>query len=423
MVDILQTVQTLQFTDRHAAEALLLSFVRDVLGLDAHLVKLRPLAVSLNSFNGFLTMSDGTRLFFKSHTEADTIIGEYYHTELLAQAGYPIMRPVFRSVEVGKQFLLYPISDAPSVFDLAWTFEQQKGADLEALALAQHEADEQLFKIYCDTLEWQTAEQAASAPIHQLFYHRLTGGRLDRFYGIQENQADAPAFPLPGGQWTLSEIRQARWIINGQIYSENLDMIIDRSVRLLCPDQAGPSIIGHGDAHNGNVFFQLVDGHPTLVYFDPAFAGRHHPLLDLVKPLFHNVFAMWMYFPHEKRASTSIQLEAHPDVWEVRYEYNLHPVRQMFLRSKVESVLKPILRRLQQNNWLRPDWRAFLKAALFCCPFLTLNLMDCDRFPPEIRLLGLAMSVEMGAESIEQRSLIDQVLDAVAADLGLDRSG
>jgi hypothetical protein len=86
----------------------------------------------------------------------------------------------------------------------------------------------------------------------------------------------------------------------------------------------------------------------------------------------------------------------------------------MFLESKVERVLIPILKLLKEKDCLRPDWRSYLKAALFCCPFLTMNLADENKFTPEISLLGLAMAVEMGAESIGKRSLIDRTLDYVA---------
>ena len=68
---------------------------------------------------------------------------------------------------------------------------------------------------------------------------------------------------------------------------------------------------------------------------------------------------------------------------------------------------------LKRRSWLYEDWRAYLKASLFCCPFLTMNLTDSAKFPPEISLLGLAMSVEMGAESKNQRSLLDRTLDEV----------
>jgi hypothetical protein len=90
----------------------------------------------------------------------------------------------------------------------------------------------------------------------------------------------------------------------------------------------------------------------------------------------------------------------------------------MFLHSKIERTLIPILGELKRRGWLRPDWRAYLKVALFCCPFLTMNLTDDSKFPPEISLLGLAMSVEMGAESTGERSLIDRTLDEVESTLG-----
>jgi hypothetical protein len=123
---------------------------------------------------------------------------------------------------------------------------------------------------------------------------------------------------------------------------------------------------------------------------------------------------MWMYFPQVKRAATQISLRRDGDSWHVQHDYALHPVREMFLRSKVERVLIPMLQTLRQRGWLHEDWRSLLKAALFCCPFLTMSLTDGNKFPPEISLLGLAMSVEMGAESAGERGLIDRTLDEVA---------
>ncbi len=402
--DLLQQIQTLQFSDRAAAETLVLAFTRDVFGFDVRSVELRPLAVSLNSFNGFLRLGDGTRLFFKTHTEPDGVLGEYYNAAQLAGAGYPVLQPLYSSTEAGKQLLIYEVVDAPSVFDLAWTIETGATQQLKALTEAQNAADDHLFQLYCQSLQWQNAEDAAKSPVHQLFYHRLTGGRLDRFYG------HSTEIKLPGFHSIMDEVRQAKWRINGQIYEDTLDRLIAQSIRLLAPPQDTLSIIGHGDAHNGNVFFK-EDG---LVYFDPAFAGRHHPLLDLTKPLFHNVFAMWMYFPQVKNDQTNIELQIRDGVWMVEYDYLLPPVRHMFLQSKVERVLIPILRELQQRQHLREDWRAYLKSALFCCPFLTMNLTDGAKFPPKISLLGIAMAVEMGSESKGKRSLIDTMLDKVA---------
>ena len=403
MSEVLADIQRLQFTDKAAAERLLIRFLQTTLGLDAAAVELRPLAVSLNSFNGFLTLSDGRRLFFKTHIEADGILNEFYHAGQLAQAGYPVLQPIYSSTEAGKQLLIYELITDPSVFDVAWAIECGDLTQLDALSEAQAAADDQLLELYRKTLTWQSAESAAQAPIHQLFFHRLTGGRLARFYDPQVKVV------LPHGETTMDEVRHARWIINGQRYDDTLNTLIERSTAILRPDQTGAAVIGHGDAHNGNVFFRP----PALLYFDPAFAGKHHPLLDLTKPLFHNVFAMWMYHPHEKAAQTSIRLDRTGDQWRVTHNYALHPVRLMFWHSKVERVLVPMLRELKERSWLPTDWRVYLKSALFCCPFLTMNLTDSAKFPPAVSLLGFALAVEMGAESTDVRSLVDQTLDEV----------
>jgi len=414
--NVLHQIQILQFTDKSESERLLAKFIENTFAIDVASIELRPLAVSLNSFNGFLTLADGKRLFFKTHTEPDNVIAEYYNATRLAEAGYPVIQPIFSSTQAGKQFLIYEVITSPSVFDVAWDIENGENHDWSALRQAQNDADDRLLELYTQTLAFQSANHARQAPIHQLFYHRLVGGRLTRFYGALPNQLERgndPSLYLPSGRYKLRHIRRIQWRINGQLYDQTLDDLIVNAIRLLNPGQAGLSIIGHGDAHNGNVFIQLQSDSPSLLYFDPAFAGRHDPILDLVKPLFHNVFAMWMYFPAAKTQQTPIMLKVGPQDWQVEYDYPLHPVRLMFLQSKVERVLIPILKELKQQNQLREDWRSYLKSALFCCPLLTMNLADPSKFTPEMSLLGLAMAVEVGAESSGKRSVIDQTLDEV----------
>ena len=418
--DTLQRVQALQFTDKNQAEHLLRTFIADTFELDVRRVELRPLAVSLNSFNGFLWLANGERLFFKTHTEPDSVVGEYYNAAALAAAGYPVIQPVYASTEAGRQLLVYQAVEWPSVFDVAWNIECGDHTQEDNLISAQQKADEELLQIYLKTLEWQEADAAAKAPVHQLFHHRLTGGRFERFYGPlpgQTRQVDQTLL-LPGGPRHMREMRQAVWEINGQRYDTTLDALVSQALLILTPKQAGPSIIGHGDAHNGNLFFDTSTQH--LIYFDPAFAGRHDPFLDLAKPLFHNVFGMWMYFPLEKSRHTVVNLSVEDNKWRVKHNYAPHPIRRAFLNSKVQNVLIPLLRELKRRGWLRSDWRQYLKAALFCCPLLTMNLADSGRFPPEISLLGLAMAVEMGGESTGQSSLIDTVLSEVQHELTLD---
>jgi hypothetical protein len=403
-MDVLQKIRDMQFVDKSGAEALLLSFFRDELGLSAVATQLTPKPTSLNSFNGFVTLQNGERKFFKTHTENDTVITEYYNSGMLAQAGYPIIQPTFQSTATGKQILLYDIIESPSVFEVAWAIENGDSAQLTALTQAQQQADRDLYDIYTQTLTSQSSDDNAKTPIHQLFYHRLVAGRLKQFYSGE--------IALPDARVTMREVEQWRWQINGQVYNETLERIIQRAIILLNPQQASIGVIGHGDAHNGNVF--LRDTTPaSLLYFDPAFAGKHHPLLDLVKPLFHNVFAMWMYYPNEKHEKTPISWSKTGNFVTVNYDYPLHPVRQLFWQSKIQHTLIPILQLLHTRAQLRSDWREWFKLALFCCPFLTMNLTDLTKFSPKISLLGLAMSIEMGAESHNTKSLLDQTLDEI----------
>jgi phosphotransferase family enzyme len=401
--DLLNEIQETQFTDRRAAEGLLLNFVRSVFPLDAISVELRPLVVSLNSFNGFVNLRNGERLFFKTHVEPDTVISEYYSAGTLERAGYPVLKPLYSSTEAGRQLLMYPVVDDPSVFDVARQIEDGDPSLLPALTEAQQSADRELYEIYCRTLAEQTADEDAFAAIHQLFSHRLTGARMRSFYGHD------PAIALPRTPMRLSKMRRLRWTINGRRYSQSLDDLIETASAVLLPGQPGPSIIGHGDAHNGNVFLRREK--PTLFYFDPAFAGRHDPLLDLAKPLFHNSFARWMYLPEAVAADLQIEARVGEDEIHVEHDFQLTPIRKMFLTSKVTSTLTPTLIHLALKGWLRPDWRWRLKAALMCCPLLTMNLTDGERFPPEISLLGLTNVVEMGGESLGARSVIDALLD------------
>ncbi len=398
-------IQALQYRDQAAAEGLLLQFIGQTFpALAPQSVALRPSAVSLNSFNGILTLEDGQRLFFKTHVEPDSIVGEYYNSALLAEAGYPVIRPLYVSTEYGKQFLIYDLIDAPSVFDVARQIEKGENSSeaLAALEAAQHHADDQLYQLYCRTLAPQSALDAAKAPVHQLFYHRLAGARYRNFYGADTN--------------LVAQLLDKTWIINGRRYRSTLrELIAAQSV--IAPGQAGLSIIGHGDAHNGNIFYR--EG--SLLYFDPAFAGRHHPLLDLAKPLFHNVFASWMYHPAEYAQAHELDAALTDDRVTISLDETLPAVRQMFWKSKVERVLAPFvleLKRRAQLSALSADWRLYLKTALFCCPLLTLNLTDAARFPERVTWRGLAYAVQMGAESEgSDKSLLDRALDGIEAAL------
>ncbi|MBC6421318.1 MAG: hypothetical protein GDA38_06970 [Hormoscilla sp. SP12CHS1] len=409
----LQQIQDLQFADLEAANALLKEFIIANLDFQVETVQIRPLAVSLNSLNGLITTADGTKYFFKTHVEPQSIINEYYNSTILAEAGYPVIQPIHSSTEWGKQLLIYEFFETPSMFNVIRDLEMGRRTDADQVISIQEKADAQLWEIYLQTLQpLEKAEHARffaeRSPIHQLFYHRLTGGRFANFY-------QGTDLFLPGGKINYNSLASMQWNINGIQYQDTLGQLVQQAIGLLEPSRTrlraekSVSIVGHGDAHNGNLFIDVDLG--SMVYFDPAFAGRHSPLLDLIKPLFHNVFAIWMYYPREIAESLSIRWEIKGDTMMVEHDFVPSPVRVALLLSKLERVLKPLLGELSSRCMLEENWREYLKLALFCCPFLTMNLSDVKKFPPEITLLGLAMSVEMGSTSSgSMKSLLDTEL-------------
>lgn len=313
----------LQEGDEGQARERLEAFVERQFGLVASALNFEQSAVSLNSFKGTFEAS-GTRYFFKTHIEEGGETREYVGAELLERAGYPIILPAFSCVDKGRELLVYPYIQDPSVFDLV----NEGAPDFEALQSAQESYDKRLFEIYKETFKEGEVEFPS---VQQLFYGRLNGPRFEQFYG------ESREFLRP------------------------LEQVIKCARAQLCPEnQPQFTVIGHGDAHNGNLFF-TDEG---LKLFDPAYAGRMDPFLDLAKPIFHNTFARWMYFPDRGT--------------------DLNDFERMFLDSKMQNVLRPLIAFLDERGVLPQDWEDRLRAALFCCCFLTVNLLDTSKYSPEL---------------------------------------
>jgi phosphoglycolate phosphatase-like HAD superfamily hydrolase len=394
-LDSLLTIQHMQFQEREKAERLLRLWFARHMNLPTQQVTLTPKAVSLNSFNG-IYRSDGQDYFFKTHVEDQGILEEYYHATLLQQAGYNIVNPLRLMHEKEQQMVIYPVVKWPVMFDLMREVEtgQASNGTLDMLVSAERRECERLLAIYRATLAPVTAEQHAQAPIHQLFWHRLAGTRLNSFYS-------GKSVPVPGnGNNTdeqqyiaFADLLRYRWIIQGKQQPRTLGELIEQGKAALHPAQATMMVVGHGDAHFGNIF---LENQRDYLYFDPAFAGRHSPLLDVVKPLYHNVYATWMYFPREIAPDLQLTVKVRDTTIVVEHNFMLTPVRQAILATKLEHLITPLLAELRRQHALPANWQEILQLALMCCPLLTINLLDETRYPPAISWLGWAHAVQMG---------------------------
>lgn len=429
-IESLASIQKLQFERREVAEKLLHLWFTRHMNLAVTNVRLTPKAVSLNSFNGFFT-SEQTEYFFKTHVEEHGVLNEYYHAQLLDRAGYRVVRPLHLLREKERQMVIYPVVHWPTMFDLMRAVETNQAlpAGISAGTLIEAERAEcrRLLQIYAHT--FHAAQNTETAPIHQLFWHRLHV-RFNEFYVNK-------VISLPGqeettGMLAFEQILRARWVINGVEQTRTLGELVQQARRVLDPARITATIVGHGDAHFGNVFLfrsrmsgqndvpDLIDDPAQnkvhrekyantnalpqqesaltyqYVYFDPAFAGRHAPLLDIVKPLFHNVFAMWMYFPHEIARDLHLSVKREGERLIVEHTYRLTAIRRALLQAKREELLKPLLAWLEEQDALPEDWLELLNLALMCCPLLTVNLVDTQKRPPEIGWLGLTQAVQLG---------------------------
>ncbi len=412
-IDSLATIQRLQFAEKDKAERLLRRWFARHMKLNPESVTLTPKAVSLNSFNGFYRL-DGEEYFFKTHVEEQGIVEEYYHADTLHKAGYNVVMPLQTIHEEGRQMVIYPVVRYPVMFDLvrAVEFGSVESNAFEIIAAAEKRECERLLTIYEKTLVLSKAEEHAKAPIHQLFWHRLTGGRFKHFY-----QGKYVPFPNDEGNSNLDkghkgipfeELLNYRWtiynkygaVVVGKNSQPTLGQLIERARSVLHPARETLTIIGHGDAHFGNVFLQ--DGKDYL-YFDPAFAGRHSPLLDIVKPFFHNVYATWMYFPQEVAQNLQLSVTMRGTNIFVEHNFELTALRQAIFDTKLASLYAPLRDMLNSRGGLAADWKEIVWLAMMCCPLLTINLLDEKRIPPAVCWLGLAQAIEMGVRSTDER--------------------
>lgn len=421
-------VQKLQFSDKEAAEEAMLVFLREHEDATIGKVELNPKPESLNSINGFITYTGGKRFFFKTHVEESEKLSEYYNAEALAGAGYPVVSAKRIDSKVGSQIALYEILSFPTLFDLTKIEEDRILKDgAAAIVGAEHSActlideqillDKRVFDIYRETLQPITAAQHSSAPVHQLFSHRLAmDGRFGLFYSNKNlaiGMASIPELPF-------QQLSRMRWKVNGVAYGGTLQEIVERSRRVVAPN-AGASVVGHGDAHNGNVFFDENGKNGRLFFFDPAFAGRHNPLLDLVKPLFHNIFARWMYYPQEVVSEIDLSFELRDDEITIQHSFAPSEIRIQFLKSKLENLLFPLLELLRSQDLLAANWQEYMRSALFCCPFLTVNLFSpynpegtlSERYKLPIKLLGLATAVQFGSSEHEGADRLSELIDSI----------
>jgi phosphoglycolate phosphatase-like HAD superfamily hydrolase len=404
-LDSLQLIQQLQFSRRELAEQLLRLWFVHHMDLPVQRLRLTARAVSLNALNGFY-QSNGQEFLFKAHMETHGGLHEDDQAQLLEAAGYNVARYAQLLCAQEWQIATYLVVRWPLMFDLIRALEtdQELPAGLTAHTLLEVEEREcaHVLDIYQRTFQVGQMLSPYGAPIHRLFWYRLSGTRFQTFYA-------GKTVPLPAGsqptEISFADIEHYRWTINGREQPHSLGRLIARAREVLHPARVMASVIGHGNAHSGNAFLEreqsdssthTSDALYRYLFFDPVFAGRHNPLLDLVKPLYHNVFARWMDFPAEVVQTLNLTIQVQGEQLILEHNYGLTPIRQALLRTRYEKLLVPLVAWLEEQHALQEEWQEFLHLALMCCSLLTVNLCDTTKMLPVISWLGLAQAVQLG---------------------------
>jgi len=386
-------------TDPKDAEQRILTLVQGVapqLGVIS--VAINASKVSLNSVNGIL-QTPSKRYFFKLHAEAGDVEGlknsEYYNSRILSDAGWPVVEPVFTSRLPGSQFVVYEYISAPTAFELYEKLEESK-ENADELLVAEKTLARKVCKAYLSSLQESTREDIQAVSLNQLFYNRLVSkeSRLEKYYLGKK-------VSLPEGEIAFDELAKMQWVINGVKYEKTLEDIIQSAKQLLDPakEERVATVIGHGDDHNGNRFF--IGG--EFKFFDTAFAGRQPALLSFIKATAHNTLLhpQWLY--ESEKLDGKLELKVSVKDARVTVDHNwkteeLSPLRMQILDIYAKEVWKPLLQEMSAKGMLPDYWREYIRVALFCCPFLVLNLINGEKYAPPQSILALSKCVELGAK-------------------------
>ncbi|MEP0520270.1 MAG: hypothetical protein ABJO09_03040 [Hyphomicrobiales bacterium] len=416
-------IRALACSDEKQARAELSNLLGELFQIEAENLTINHDQYSLNSLNGFFETVDGD-FFFKFHQEEgeEDMVGEYYRADILANANLPVDKPVHVSNLPGEQILVYRRSSNPRFSDVLreLDFSDDENAKRVAVA-AEANLNIKLLKVCKETLHPISRDEAASEPIHHLFYERMVdpktgafpGGRYQSFYVDKQ-------FQFPGVSLNWEQFSNAKLVLNGVSYTCTIAELFAAASERLNPINLAKSggVVAHGDAHNANVWFEKHNAGASLSFFDPAFAGHHIPaLLAEVKATFHNVLAhpLWLYEPDQAAETFAVKADYSNGMLKIDTSWQMSSVRHQLLKVKAEVFWKPFLAKLAQEDLLTDDWETEIRLALFLCPTLVMNLRaNADRHNEISSAISFLVAAMVGSKPEHGSDVMTEFFDGIA---------
>ena len=138
-------------------------------------------------------------------------------------------------------------------------------------------------------------------------------------------------------------------------------------------------------------------------------------LLPEIKTSFHNIFAhpFWLY--HNKIAEEKYKISVKTDDNNIYIEHNwqLGDLRTGFLQQKIK-FWRELFNHLKTKGYEFDNAREFMRAALFCCPSLVINLRaGADKHNATTSMLGLVICVMLSCEPKYKQDVVNEFLDGI----------
>lgn len=344
---------------------------------------------SSNSKYGKAQLKNNGEVFFKEMLNDYRFEGELSGQKVVSSYFSHIQNPIFIQNESKRVF--YEWNDGDILAN-----KRLKSIDTEAikyfleveLRKSEDHLNAYLFSVR-DFLNKKVDETLLNnSRIHDLYYKRLVGDRLQLFYENFE-------LNINGKIYKFINLFDYDLIVNNKNYGK-LSGIIKNFSTLLNPANFVNriKICGLGDSHSGNVIVE--DSPDDYLYIDYEFSGFHSPYLDIAKEIYNDCAFNVFYSDKLPDFSYNLDIEIQNNSLIINHDYLPDKLSRLLLKTKIEGTILPLREYLKSiNRDTDEDWDQILGGALFCSGFLTRKPTDfvkADAF-----LLNFANCIEMSS--------------------------
>ncbi|KAI0139599.1 hypothetical protein F4776DRAFT_596029 [Hypoxylon sp. NC0597] len=227
---------------------------------------------------------------------------------------------------------------------------------------------EDTLRAYRKSLSQNIVENVNSEyEIQQFFHQGVVDRTFEEFYGDHVEIADR--------SYSLEELMEMKWTINGQVYPPLSTLFKEASERLSSASlraSSCPMVFGLGDADGGQMklaFETPESGRRKVLFNCHKYGGFHPVMLDLAIPLYRDLFQEPLY------GDSSSILRYPPKVQGKNLFINLDvrkdSLTQAILDIKLRYLIQPLFEEARKLGYSLDDHVPILASALLLCATTT----------------------------------------------------